>query len=66
MKDELYLYGWSVTQWLKVLEWAGEKSITVYDIVDEDKWPIFMEARCKWLNAGGPISGPSDKLVFKI
>lgn len=55
------LYGWDFNTWLRAADWAGVELPNIYD---EANWPALLSIHERWLLAGGPVSGPSGKLVL--
>lgn len=54
------LLGWDVDTWRRAIDWAGlgDPPLTLNEI------PRLSKIRRKWLDHGGPVSGPASDLVL--
>lgn len=57
------LFGWDVPTWARALKWARTPMHTV-DLLDDNTWPALLEVRRDWMLAGGPVSGPTGKVLL--
>lgn len=55
------IFGWTAEQWERVFRWAGQPCPS--DVFARDSVPALLEAQQAWLNAGGPMEGPSGRLI---
>lgn len=59
------IYGWTQEQWDKATAWANAGDVPKIDPTKLEIREDLLAVRLKWLLAGGPMSGPSDLLVFE-
>lgn len=61
------LFGWDGPTWQRALEWAravGIPTPTSGATLPESQWSALAAIRSKWLEMGGPESGPSGAILL--
>jgi hypothetical protein len=56
-------YGLDMPTWRRLIAWSGE-SVSMPRAGNEASWPALIDIYEKWLDAGGPVDGPSGKVLL--
>lgn len=63
--SESMLFGVTMSGWRKMIEWAGETAdLSSYQYDNPAMLDRLLAVHRKWLESGGPMSGPSGAIVL--